>query len=116
MTIIKSNFPSYILNNSDKKVFIICDKTVNIKEFFAKMQQVQLKFDTLTIPDLKVPTINEVNFGSISSPSFSSSMINSISIPTINDENFEEIDVKCPKFEDFDEINFSKKTGWGLFD
>ena len=59
-SIIKSNFPSYILNNSDKKVFIICDKTVNIKEFFAKMQQVQLKFDTLTIPDLKVPTIHHL--------------------------------------------------------
>ena len=50
-SIIKSNFPSYILNNSDKKVFIICDKTVNINEFFASMQQIKMKFDTLTIPD-----------------------------------------------------------------
>ena len=69
-SIIKSNFPSYILNNSDKKIFIICDKTVNIKEFFSSMQQIKMKFDTLTIPDLNSDQIYNLFLKKVSNPKY----------------------------------------------
>ena len=55
--IIKQDFPSYIMNNSDKKVFIVCDKKVNIKGFYSKIPQLKLQFETILIPDLKIDDV-----------------------------------------------------------
>jgi AAA+ superfamily predicted ATPase len=74
--IIKNNFPSYILNNSDKKVFIICDKTVNVKEFFVNMPQLKMKFDTLAIPDLNADQIYHLFLKKIKNPKYELSFEN----------------------------------------
>ncbi len=68
--IIKSNFPSFILNESNKKIFIMCDKTVNINEFFANMRQMEMKFDTLSIPELKVDTIKHLFLKKVKNPKY----------------------------------------------
>lgn len=68
--IIKSNFPSYVLNESNTKVFIICDKTVNINEFFANMRQMEMKFDTLSIPELKVDSIKHLFLKKVKNPKY----------------------------------------------
>lgn len=68
--IIKSNFPSYILNNSDKKVFIICDKNVNVKQFFSNMSQLSLNFDSLSIPDLKAEQIYHLFLKKVKNPKY----------------------------------------------
>lgn len=68
--IIKSNFPSYIINESDKKVFIMCDKTVNINEFFANMRQMEMEFDTLSIPELKIDMIEHLFLKKVKNPKY----------------------------------------------
>lgn len=49
---IKSNLPSFILNNSNNNIFVICDKTVNVKTFYQKFPQLKLLFDDVEIADL----------------------------------------------------------------
>lgn len=68
--IIKSNFPSFILNESYKRVFVMCDKTVNINEFFANMRQLELKFETQSIPELKVPQIYNLFLKKVNNPKY----------------------------------------------
>ena len=59
-TIVKNNFPAFIMNNSDKKIFIICDRNINVKETYALLPQLALKFETLKIPDLKIEEIYQI--------------------------------------------------------
>ena len=34
-SVIKNNFPAFVMDNSDKKIFIICDRNTNVKEAYA---------------------------------------------------------------------------------
>lgn len=57
---IKNDLPSFILDNSNNKVFIICDKTANIKAFYQKYPQLKLLFDDIQIPDLSEEEICQI--------------------------------------------------------
>ena len=62
-SVIKNNFPAFIMDNSDKKIFIICDRNVNVKETYAILPQLSLNFETLKIPDLKIEEIYHIFMG-----------------------------------------------------
>lgn len=56
----KNNLPSFILNHSNDKIFIICDKSANIRTFYQKFPQLKLLFENIQIPDLKEEQIQEI--------------------------------------------------------
>jgi len=58
--IIKNNISSFILKHQHDKIFIMCDKNVNIKEFFTKNQQLSFQFRMLKIPDLKYSQVGDI--------------------------------------------------------
>ena len=62
-SVIKNNFPAFIMDNSDKKIFIICDRNTNVKETYAMLPQLSLNFETLKIPDLKIEEIHHIFMG-----------------------------------------------------
>lgn len=55
--IIRSGFLEFIHRNSSKKIFILCEKTANLKLLFAKFPQIRYDFTVLNIPDLKIPDV-----------------------------------------------------------
>lgn len=57
---IKNNIGSFILEHVHDKIFIICDKTINLKEFFQKNQQLAYQFEKITIQDLKKNQVKEI--------------------------------------------------------
>ena len=57
---IKNNIGSFILNHAHDKIFILCDKTINIKEFFAKNQQLSYQFKKMKIADLKRSQVKDI--------------------------------------------------------
>jgi AAA+ superfamily predicted ATPase len=59
-SVIKNNFPAFIMDNSKNKIFIICDRNTNIKEAYALLPQLSLSFETLKIPDLKIEEIYHI--------------------------------------------------------
>lgn len=56
-SIVRGGFPEFIIRNSHKKIFILCDKESNIKLLYDKIPQLKLVFETLKIPDLKVDEV-----------------------------------------------------------
>lgn len=59
-TVIKNNFPAFVMDNSDRKIFIICDRNTNVQEAYALLPQLALNFETLKIPDLKIEEIYQI--------------------------------------------------------
>ena len=57
---IKNNISSFILEHVHDKIFIICDKNINIKEFFDKNQQLSYQFEKININDLKKDQIKTI--------------------------------------------------------
>lgn len=57
---IKNNIGSYIIEHSSNKIFIICDKEINLKEFFASNQQLSFQFQKIQIKDLKKDQIKTI--------------------------------------------------------
>lgn len=57
---IKNNINSYVIEHSHDKIFILCDKAINIKEFFEKNQQMSYQFRKIKINDLKKEQICDI--------------------------------------------------------
>lgn len=57
---IKNNIGSYIMEHSNDKIFIICDKEINIREFFTNNQQLSFQFQKIKIKDLKHDQIQTI--------------------------------------------------------
>ena len=70
MSIIRSNFPSFIMNNSNDKIFIICDKSVNLKNFYGSFNQLKNIFNTIDIKPLKANDVFDIFMKKIENPSY----------------------------------------------
>lgn len=57
---IKNNISSFIIEHEHDKIFLICDKPVNLKEFFDKNQQLSYQFKKINICDLKKEQIKDI--------------------------------------------------------
>lgn len=66
VSIIKTKFASYIMKNSNDKIFIICDKSVNVKNFYSNYNQLKIIFNTLNIPSLKVTDVFNIFMNKLS--------------------------------------------------
>ena len=70
ISIIKTTFPSFIATNSNDKIFIICDKVVNVKNFYSNYNQLQILFNTINIAPLKIDDIYTVFMKKIKNPKY----------------------------------------------
>ena len=66
---VKNKFPSFILNNKDK-IFIICDKKINIENFYRNLPQVALLFEKIFIPEFTKDEIYEIMINKLKNPKF----------------------------------------------
>lgn len=57
---IKNNLPSFILNQSNDKIFILCDKTANVRALYQRYPQLKFLFESIQIPDLTEEEIHQI--------------------------------------------------------
>lgn len=60
ISMIKENFPSFILNNLNNKIFIICDKKTNVKNFYNTYNQLKVLFSNIHIAELTAMDIYDI--------------------------------------------------------